>query len=354
MPMQKISYRKGSFASSKFVKTISKPLRSIPGDPALSARRGRQSKMAKPTVRPAVGALQIPPNPLLFLIVHLGFWVNLDSAVGCLNPYHSGLSGNFQDATAHSKSLYCGIYISGSLSVEEYEMLLNKSTALIQSAILATAPPAPPAPQQDHALLSNGAKVIAELTSVTYMLDRLPLSSKIKLSMFGTDPCLAHIASPKVVFRENEECCWSFKGNHGHVSIKLSDRIHPTHFVAHGPPPLLPLSDDACKQFPCHIVLWGRIKENHTRSGNYAQSDLTLANRFHSSSRRIPQSLSMAQFLKLATYEYPFDDPSSIQDVSLSLNVSIDALTIEVTDNWGGDVTCLHRMGILGVISTET
>lgn len=310
--------------------------------------------MAKPTVRSTVGVMQIPPKPLLLLIVHSGFWANVGSTVGCLDPYHSGLSGIFQDATAYGKPLYCSIYISGSLCVEEYEKLLNESAALIQSAILATAPPASPVPQQDHALLSNGAKVIAELTSVTYLLDRLPLSSRIKLNVFGTDPRLARIASPKVVFRENEERCWSFKGNHGHVSIKLSNRIRPAHFVAHGPPSLLPLSDHARKQFPRHIVLWGWIKESDTRSGNYTQSDLTLANRFHSSSRHIPQSLSMAWFLKLATYEYPFDDPSSIQDVSLSSNISIDALTIEVTDNWGGDVTCLHRMGILGVISTET
>ncbi|KAK0468706.1 hypothetical protein IW261DRAFT_1426216 [Armillaria novae-zelandiae] len=310
--------------------------------------------MAKSMMGSTVGVLHIPPNPLLLLIVHSGFWANVVSTVGCLNPHHSGLSDIFQDTTAYSKPLYRRIYISGSLCVEEYEKLLNESAALIQSVIFATAPPAPPVPQQDHALLSNGAKVIAELTSITYLLDRLPLSSRIKLSMFGTDPCLACIASPKVIFRENEEHCWSFKGNHGHVSIKLLNRIHPTHFVAHGPPPLLPSSDDVCKQSPRHIVLWGRIKESDTRSGNYTQSDLTLANRFHSSSRRIPQSLSMAWFLKLATYEYPFNDPSSFQDVSLSSNISIGALTIEVTDNWGGNVTCLHRMGILGVISTET
>ncbi|PPR01566.1 hypothetical protein CVT24_005861 [Panaeolus cyanescens] len=197
-------------------------------------------------------------------------------------------------------------------------------------------------PNPDFSTSGQGAHVIPEFTS----------RSTVQQSRVANEKPLMHVRLPVVVLEDNVFLgdCWEFSGSQGTIGIKLAEPIVITSLSVHYIPSNR-LSRTSRSRTPKSLVLWGLVQvgENVPGSFRFAQDFSNAVGSPPPSS--VPKNGKFVPILHVQytpSLEFPTQS-FALPTPFLAHQATYEVVIVEVTDNWGGDVTCLYHIGIHGI-----
>jgi hypothetical protein len=218
----------------------------------------------------------------------------------------------------------------------------------------------------DVALRGEGAQLLMEFTSPTPRPSTAPKTSwALGLSnlLLGPDqrqPEDDGVRLPIVVLEEPAILgeCWEFGGPRGTIGIRLATPVNIT-ALSVDYIPFHRLSSLSRKRAPKSLTLWGLIKASQISKivpalpiRNRPTQDFLVGTGLPDS---VEKDDSFVSLLDVA-YELHSDVKQVFvrQDYNLSTDWMYEIVVVEVTDNWGGNSTCLYHIGVHGVgLDTE-
>lgn len=215
-------------------------------------------------------------------------------------------------------------------------------------------------PRRNFALLSGGAKVIPELTSLTKDLPRHGRLANLLVWARGHDISDTDVNLPTIVLeggRNNHGECWEFHGNQGHIAIQLSGLAYISDIgIYHAPPGVISYADSM--KIPKNITLWGlsteALRSLPVAGNNETHSHLRIPSNFVTIDHRpiaypiLPSDI----FVPLWNFQYN----STIGGLQYFLvpedahidYIAFNLVVIEIHSNSGSESTCLHQIIIHG------
>lgn len=194
----------------------------------------------------------------------------------------------------------------------------------------------------DFALHSAGASIMLSLTSPTReiwpknMRDRL-----IGLTMdigFGVGSKAEEALSPDM----HAGKCWPFNGQEGQLGVALAQRIYVEEITVHHISPKAAVYDIASA--PKEMEVWGKVEgaENAEKVARWRQSNPDDAD-----------TKVVGTFIRLSAFSYDITIGKEAQtfpvdEAVADLEVDFGIVLLQVLSNWGGEYTCLYRLGVHG------
>lgn len=198
------------------------------------------------------------------------------------------------------------------------------------------------------------AKILGRLSSMTATKDVPPTGGFFSFSRRSPSP-LPSASLPAVVLESHLILgdCWEFRGAHGHLAIHLPYRAHLTAFSVHYFP-AHELSPHARLQVPRRLTLWGLVKSPGANQEPLG-SQQRPASHFLRRGGHVPETINPGDvFIPLSEAVYDAHSTEMKQSFSIPKTASrsylFDVVVVEVTDNWGGNSTCLYHVGVHGQI----
>ncbi|KAI6018424.1 hypothetical protein EDC04DRAFT_2576245 [Pisolithus marmoratus] len=148
-----------------------------------------------------------------------------------------------------------------------------------------------------------------------------------------------------------EGACWHLPDWLRQIAVAFRDVVCVTHvMVDHIPAGLINVTDIA----PRKLLLWGMVdgEDNLAKYHSLRNSatgtlcELLTAHRAPALSRGMP-------FLPLVSFDYNIHATNHTQvflilDPVTATGMDFSMVVLEILDNWGGEMTCLYRVGIYG------
>lgn len=212
-------------------------------------------------------------------------------------------------------------------------------------------------PRRNFALLSGGAKVIPELTSLTKDLPQHGYFSRLLVWARGHDTSNIDVNLPTIVLeggRNNHGECWEFHGNQGHIAIQLSGLVYISDIsIYHAPPEVVSYVDSM--KTPKNITLWGLSTEAFRSLPITwkSHSRLQTPENFVTMNRTISYPIQPSDmFVPLWNFQYN-STTGGLQSFLLPEDAHIDyigfnVVIVEVHSNSGSDSTCIYQVEIHG------
>lgn len=215
-------------------------------------------------------------------------------------------------------------------------------------------------PRRNFALLSGGAKVIPELTSLTKDLPRHGRLASLLVWARGHDISDTDVNLPTIVLeggRNNHGECWEFRGHQGHIAIQLSGPAYISDIgIYHAPPGVISYADSM--KMPKNITLWGlstqALRSLAVARKNGTHPHLRIPRNFVTIDHRpIAYPIQPSDiFVPLRNFQYN-SSTGGLQYFLVPEDTHIDyiafnVVVIEVHSNSGSDSTCLYQILIHG------
>ncbi|KAJ8095836.1 hypothetical protein PM082_022729 [Marasmius tenuissimus] len=207
-------------------------------------------------------------------------------------------------------------------------------------------------PTLDCALAANGGSILPGFTSRTlgYEEANLGLFDYFHYFFRGYYPQYARIVPAPIVIDSHVQAgrCWAFRGSAGHIGISLSQPILVTGITFHHPDHR-ELAPELLAQAPSTVRLWSL--QTDTQGAGIDAIDVNTNS--HVSAKRFSLDVANREpgsFALLATLSYDPTSPGQRVFYPVTGPRYISSIVVlEVTENWGGDRTCLYRISIHGV-----
>ncbi|KAI6006110.1 hypothetical protein EDD15DRAFT_2127878, partial [Pisolithus albus] len=192
----------------------------------------------------------------------------------------------------------------------------------------------------DYALWRNGGIVLSSLTSShTY-------ESWVSRLLGGTGSVYTALEDDL-----QEGSCWRLPGRLGQIAIAFRDIVRVTHImVDHIPVGLTNATESA----PRKLLLWGMVdgKDNLVKYHSLRNS-ATGTLRELLTARTAPGLSRGMPFIPLVRFDYNIHATNHTQlfpilDSVAATGMDFGIVVLEILDNWGGELTCLYRVGIYG------
>ncbi|KAK1225351.1 hypothetical protein PQX77_011712 [Marasmius sp. AFHP31] len=200
----------------------------------------------------------------------------------------------------------------------------------------------------DYALRANGGSIIPSLTSETqgYREVNLGVWDRVLFLVRGYYVQHATITPPHAIVEDVVRVgqCWAFSGSHGHVGISLAEPIIITHITFHHPDHR-ELSPETLAQAPSVIYLWSLLPHEESHSLDPRRYPVVSGENFVTrKGHRSPGS-----FLRLANVTYQPLSGNQYTVLVTPTGIISSSVVLEVTDNAGGNRTCLYRISVHGI-----
>ncbi|KAF6748406.1 hypothetical protein DFP72DRAFT_1074300 [Ephemerocybe angulata] len=218
-------------------------------------------------------------------------------------------------------------------------------------------------PKLDHDLSQRafGARIVTGLTSPTSLQAVAPTSFFSSILPFGSGSEVktkANVHLPSVVLERSLLLgdCWLFDGGAGHITIQLP---YPANLTAITIDylPLSQLGPTFHLYAPRSVTVWGLVRlSKHLTLSSLPVGQLHRPASHFSRHKRLPSRVIKPNdiFVPLVTLEY--DIHSGGREIAyisdLEIGSSYDIVVVEVTENWGGDSTCLYHIGVHGQVES--
>lgn len=197
---------------------------------------------------------------------------------------------------------------------------------------------------RNHALMSNGARILRDLTSRTYD----PRQGHFRRWIFapihflrdkwlGFELSRIYLSLPRDAIDDTNDRCWELEGHRGYITIALSAPVSLAH-VSVGRIRQAPASPER----PDFIRVWGLVDKSLS-----LLSPDSLSPQVFSRTGTIPHGIASRRFVRLADFQSSLDD--DLHPVSpLVAGHDIDVIVFEVLSNHGGNFTCIYDLGVYG------
>lgn len=140
--------------------------------------------------------------------------------------------------------------------------------------------------------------------------------------------------------------CWTINALPSQLGIRLPRMLHPTHITIEHLPTEIAVD---IERAPRNLTLWGAVEgvRNKDIFANLVAAGL-LGNDV-----RVPPLAKGSLWAPLVSFVYDIhsDNPVqtfSVSPVYLSSTLSVGVVALELSENWGGNSTCLYRVRIHG------
>ncbi|KDQ23934.1 hypothetical protein PLEOSDRAFT_170896 [Pleurotus ostreatus PC15] len=194
----------------------------------------------------------------------------------------------------------------------------------------------------NHALRTNGAQILRDLTSRTYDLRRGHFRRWIfspihflRDRWLGFELSQIHLSLPRDAIDNTNDRCWELEGHHGYIAIALSVPVSLSH-VSIGRIHQTPLSPER----PNFVRVWGLVDKSLS-----LLSPDSLSPQVFSRTGAIPQEIANRRFVRLADLR-SIDDDDLHPVSSLVAGYGINILVFKILSNHGGNFTCIHDLGV--------
>lgn len=175
-----------------------------------------------------------------------------------------------------------------------------------------------------------------------------------KVSKTFTSPTLSPPARlpPSAILDDNNAIgrCWEFAGQHGHVTIGLTEKAHIRSFsLSHVHSSLV--TSALAQKAPREFSLWALYPGE---SGLVYPVESRPVSHFPLSKPFPPGISANARFVLLANSSYDTSSSSTRQTfevpmfLSDTVHISTDVIVLEILSNWGAASTCVYSAGIHG------
>lgn len=186
---------------------------------------------------------------------------------------------------------------------------------------------------RDFALQADGAMIDCDLTSSCYHWP---------LSLFFPSPYAA-ITDDLTIGH-----CWYIPSSSAQLAVVLPTPLRPSHVTIDHIPKYLAANIAVA---PRHMILWGLV-DGIANTARWKRLGAHPSDSLHLNRQGPPRSLGYT-FAPLAKIEYDVHDRTNVQTFSISQpirNADMDfaIVILEITDNWGSDITCLYRIRVHG------
>ncbi|KAI0364230.1 hypothetical protein BV20DRAFT_956648 [Pilatotrama ljubarskyi] len=201
----------------------------------------------------------------------------------------------------------------------------------------------------DFALRAHGAGVLKELTTPKPPSKSLQDPEKPSINP-GRSSRFAEPLGPDVALTDDMHIgkCWSVPDVKAQLGIRLSEMIYPTHVSIDHIPAEIAADAGAA---PRSMVLWGAVDGPQNE---VLLEELGLRNALSSFIARSAPPVSFGYiFIPLAAFDYDIHASSTVQtfpvhQAIIDSRMYVGVVVLEITDNWGGNGTCLYRIRVHG------
>lgn len=209
--------------------------------------------------------------------------------------------------------------------------------------------------RRDFALRGAGARILDQLTSPTHGY-RSPGSRS-----WFEHPASIHdyeVNLPVILLEDQVLVgeCWEFLGSIGHVGILLPEAVQIDGLtITHVDPALL--SKEHVERAPKNITLWGLVDLLSDSLSGIDPTTLRATSSFAVGKSKSPTFPDTHQFLPLLNVHFDIKSLScSTRRFKITNPLAerwVNAVIIEVNENWGGATTCMYHVGIHGAADAE-
>ena len=181
--------------------------------------------------------------------------------------------------------------------------------------------------QKDATVLTDGAHVILELTSLT----------SPQLPSWWANPNLETVKPDAVL--DGRASCWPFSGGRGYITVQLSANTSVTQVMLDHP------SGGNPKSAPKDVVVWGLY-----RAQDFPTTDLPND---HGLPQTLMEELISARLIPVPLTEFQYNigtkDRSQFTNVvGNGNNGKVDKVLFQILGNWGGYFTCIYCLRVYG------
>ncbi|KAF6757107.1 hypothetical protein DFP72DRAFT_809461 [Ephemerocybe angulata] len=215
----------------------------------------------------------------------------------------------------------------------------------------------------DHDLSQRalGARIVKGLSSISSPADQRFRSffsfwSSTSTSS-GTGPS-GNVQHPAVTLEASLILgdCWRFEGSSGHIAIQLAYGANLTALSVHYIPRSR-LGPFFHQNAPKSLTLWGLVRlSEHLTFPALQSTQLHRPISYFARDKQPPSRIVKPGdvFVPLATVHYDVHKDQEmavayIGDLEVESYI-YDLVVVEVTENWGGDSTCLYHVGVHGQV----
>ncbi|KIK10446.1 hypothetical protein PISMIDRAFT_124395, partial [Pisolithus microcarpus 441] len=143
--------------------------------------------------------------------------------------------------------------------------------------------------------------------------------------------------------------CWHLPEQHGQIAVAFRDVVCVTHvMVDHIQAGLTNTTENA----PHKLLLWGMVNgEDNLVKYHFLRNSATGTLRELFIAHTVP-ALGMS-FIPLLSFDYDIHATNHTQlfpihDSVMAANMDFGVVVLVILGNWGGELTCLYRVGIYG------
>ncbi len=200
---------------------------------------------------------------------------------------------------------------------------------------------------RNFAHFADGARILPELTSLTR-----GTKDNNWLRGFLSDSGLVNKNPPYVISDDQMSVgsCWEINGTAGVLGILLSEPIHVSSMSIDTIHPSLVSATSSLKN-PRTIALWGMLPNSPITPP--VAIEIRRSEQFVLKHALRPNAKAKEGFVLLLSVHYDPRVTTTNQVFNVhrdhwAANTTFSAVLVEISENWGGDTTCLYRLQVHG------
>ncbi|KAJ7631941.1 hypothetical protein DFH06DRAFT_1337463 [Mycena polygramma] len=190
----------------------------------------------------------------------------------------------------------------------------------------------------NYADVTMDARVEMDFTSHSYTM-----KNTFFASLFGPGP---ETLAAELVFRSRHEGdgrCWEISGSTGTIAVRLSQTLAPAAIAVHQS--IQHQLSSRTVMAPRQLTIWA-IDGGTTEGQPHANREHKPIDDFLVSGRSVPKDLQGQKVVNIMDFEFAKNSGVSSQVFLVPSSPRTNLIIVEVRDNWGGNRTCIQRIGV--------
>ncbi|KAK7024120.1 hypothetical protein R3P38DRAFT_2779665 [Favolaschia claudopus] len=190
--------------------------------------------------------------------------------------------------------------------------------------------------KRDLADVTMGAEVVLALTS--------PASTEKASILRFADEKRRQRRAAELVFRgrhDNDSRCWEIEGRTGTIAVRLSEVSVPSLIAIYHS--IHNASSPRADTTPRLVTVWALdLAQDSPAMDPYRRPILD----FIISGRSVPNDIKHQGVIKLLDFELAQRSRVPVQIFPVPVSLRTNLIIVQLRDNWGGERTCIHRIGV--------